>query len=58
MLNDATEKRGSNTPGQNPNAGWFNRFVQTGKSEHETKSNGCFGGHARMHRINTCVFHS
>ena len=32
------------TSGQNPNAGWFNRFVQTGKSDHETKSNECFGG--------------
>ena len=25
------------TSGQNPNAGWFNKFVQTGKSDHETQ---------------------
>ena len=34
----------SKTSGQNTNAGWYNRFVQTGKSDHETKSNECFGG--------------
>ena len=44
MLNDPKEVKGGSTRGQNPNAGWYNRFVQTGKSDHETKSNGCFGG--------------
>ena len=39
---DATKGRG--TSGQNPNAGWFNKFVQTGKSDHETKSGESFGG--------------
>ncbi len=34
----------SRTSGQNPNAGWFNKFVQTGKSDHETKTGECFGG--------------
>ena len=32
------------TSGQCPNAGWANRFLQTGKSDHETKTQGCFGG--------------
>ena len=44
MLNDPKEAKGGSARGQNPNAGWYNRFVQTGKSDHETKSNGCFGG--------------
>ena len=30
--------------GQNPRAGWFNKYLQTGKSDHETKNNGAFGG--------------
>ena len=30
--------------GQNTNQGWYNRFVQTGRSESETKTNGAFGG--------------
>jgi hypothetical protein len=29
--------------GQTPNAGWANKFIQHGKSEHETKTQGCFG---------------
>ena len=34
----------SRSSGQNTNAGWFNRYIQTGKSDHETKSNGSIGG--------------
>ena len=30
--------------GQTPNAGWANRLLQEGFSDHETKTNGCFGG--------------
>ena len=37
-------KEAANTSGQNTNQGWYNRFVQTGKSESETKTNGSFGG--------------
>ena len=37
-------RKGSNTSGQNTNQGWFNKFLQTGRSDHETKTNGCFGG--------------
>ena len=45
ILSDPKEKGGGpKTAGQNTNAGWYNRFVQTGKSDHETKSNECFGG--------------
>ena len=40
----ANGKDSSSTSGQNTNQGWFNRFVQTGRSESETKTNGCFGG--------------
>ena len=47
ILNDPKEQKNSKTSGQNPNAGWYNRFVQSGKSDHETKTNGCFGG--RVH---------
>ena len=47
ILNDPKEQRNNKTSGQNPNAGWYNRFVQSGKSDHETKTNGCFGG--RVH---------
>ena len=45
ILSDPKEagKEGK-TSGQNPNAGWFNKFVQTGKSDHETKSGESFGG--------------
>ena len=39
---DATKSSG--TSGQNPNAGWFNKFVQTGKSDHEPKSGESCGG--------------
>ena len=34
----------AHTSGQNTNQGWYNRFVQTGKSESETKTNGSLGG--------------
>ena len=44
ILCDPKDMAKGKTSGQNPNAGWFNRFVQTGKSDHETKSNECFGG--------------
>ena len=45
MLDDPKDGgKTGRTRGQNPNAGWYNRFVQTGKSDHETKCNGCFGG--------------
>ena len=44
MLDDPKSFTGSKTAGQSPNAGWYNRFVQTGKPDHETKTNGCFGG--------------
>ena len=32
------------TTGQSPNAGWANRLIQYGKSDHETKSCGVHGG--------------
>lgn len=49
VLDDPKEGgKSGRTRGQNPNAGWYNRFVQTGKSDHETKSNGCFGGPPRF----------
>ena len=38
---DPKDFNGSKTSGQSPNAGWYNRFVQTGKSGHETKTSGC-----------------
>ena len=45
ILSDPKEAgKEGNTSGQNPNAGWFNKFVQTGKSDHETKSGESFGG--------------
>ena len=46
ILDKPTEKRGADGPGsgQTPLAGWFNRLCQTGKSDHETKSNGAHGG--------------
>ena len=50
VLDDPKEQKGNKVRGQNPNAGWYNRFVQTGKSDHETKSNGAFGGHL-------CIMH-
>lgn len=34
------------TSGQSPNAGWANRLIQYGKSDHETKTCGAFGGAA------------
>ena len=30
--------------GQTPNAGWANRLLQSGRSDHETKTVGCHGG--------------
>ena len=46
ILDKPNEKRGVEGPGarQTPLAGWFNRLVQCGKSDHETKSNGAHGG--------------
>ena len=46
ILSDPKDKSGKsgNTSGQNINQGWFNKFLQTGRSDHETKTNGCFGG--------------
>ena len=44
ILTDPQDAKSSKTSGQNTNAGWFNRYLQTGKSDHETKSNGCIGG--------------
>ena len=44
ILTDPADNKSSKTSGQNTNAGWFNRYIQTGKSDHETKSNGCIGG--------------
>ena len=49
ILTDPKEQRSGNTSGQNPNAGWYNRFVQSGKSDHETKTNGCFGGRVHVY---------
>ena len=43
------------TSGQNPNTGWFNRFVQTGKSDHATKSNECFGGLCEHYIATVCL---
>ena len=39
-LSDPAVHKDSTSSGQNTNAGWFNRYLQTGKSDHETKSNG------------------
>lgn len=46
LLDKPGEKRTSesNASGQTPLAGWFNRLLQCGKSDHETKSNGSHGG--------------
>ena len=46
ILDKPSEKRSSDGPGsgQTPLAGWFNRLVQSGKSDHETKCNGSHGG--------------
>eukprot|EP00969_Alexandrium_andersonii_P127153 5620012-Alexandrium_andersonii.AAC.1 len=46
ILDKPTEKKLSEGPGagQTPLAGWFNRLVQSGKSDHETKCNGSHGG--------------
>ena len=46
ILEKPSEKRSSDGPGsgQTPLAGWFNRLVQSGKSDHETKCNGSHGG--------------
>jgi hypothetical protein len=42
ILDNPNEKKSGDGPGsgQTPLAGWFNRLVQCGKSDHETKSNG------------------
>ena len=46
ILDKPSEKRSSDGPGsgQTPLARWFNRLVQSGKSDHETKCNGSHGG--------------
>ena len=46
LLDRPGEKKAVDGPGagQTPLAGWFNRLLQTGKSDHETKSNGTHGG--------------
>lgn len=46
LLDKPNEKRtaDSSSSGQTPLAGWFNRLLQCGKSDHETKSNGSHGG--------------
>ena len=46
ILDKPTEKKSADGPGagQTPLAGWFNRLVQSGKSDHETKCNGSHGG--------------
>ena len=44
ILTDPKLVKDKSTSGQNCNQGWFNKFLQTGRSDHETKSNGCFGG--------------
>ena len=60
MLDDPKEHKSGKTSGQNTNAGWYNRFVQTGKSDHETKTSGCFGGQSpslshRTHAFILCI---
>ena len=57
ILSDPKEKRSGRTSGQNTNAGWYNRFVQTGKSDHETKSNECFGGQYVLHVVRMSYNH-
>jgi hypothetical protein len=46
ILDKPSEKKLSEAAGsgQTPLAGWFNRLVQSGKSDHETKCNGSHGG--------------
>jgi hypothetical protein len=46
ILDKPQEKKASEATGsgQTPLAGWFNRLVQCGVSDHETKSNGSHGG--------------
>ena len=46
ILDKPDQKKSVDGPGagQTPNAGWFNRLVQCGRSDHETKSNGSHGG--------------
>ena len=44
VLDDPKDHKSGKTSAQNQNAGWYNRFVQTGTSDHETKTSGCFGG--------------
>ena len=55
ILTDPQDKHSSKTSGQNTNAGWFNRYIQTGKSDHETKSNGCIGGMMCTYMHNLCL---
>ena len=46
ILDKPADKKSSEGAGagQTPLAGWFNRLVQSGKSDHETKCNGSHGG--------------
>ena len=46
ILDKPAEKRSVEGPGagQTPHAGWFNRLVQYGRSDHETKTCGSHGG--------------
>jgi len=45
MLDVPNQRKGDDSAsGQTPNAGWANRLLQCGKSDHETKTLGCHGG--------------
>ena len=46
LLDKPNTKKDGVGAGQTPLAGWFNRLVQTVRSDHETKSNGAHGGSA------------
>ncbi|CAK0797938.1 unnamed protein product, partial [Prorocentrum cordatum] len=50
ILDKPNEEKSGDGPGagQTPLAGWLNRLVQSGKSDHETKSNGSHGGLASL----------
>ena len=50
ILDKPTDKKLSESvgSGQTPMAGWFNRLVQVGKSDHETTCNGSHGGLALL----------
>ena len=46
MLDMPNRAKGDSTSasGPTPNSGWWNRFLQCGKSDHEAKTAGCHGG--------------